>query len=91
MIKMHFYHLASVSVFITRGFEAAPALPTPVIPGPFPNALAPGASHPARLSERSGGKWDGVLLSFLFFSNKFLTSTEKNCKAWKSKFHNLEC
>lgn len=41
MIKMHFYHLASVGVFISRGFEAVLALPTPVIPGPFPNALAP--------------------------------------------------
>jgi len=66
MIKMHFYHLASVGVFITRGFEAAPALPTPVIPGPFPNALAPRASHPERLSERDR-VGNGVLLSFFFF------------------------
>lgn len=73
MIKMHFYHLASVGVFISRGFEAAPALPTPVIPGPFPNALAPRASLPAKLSKQGGGKWDGMSLSF----SKLLISSEK--------------
>lgn len=63
---MHFYHVASVGVFITRGFEAVPALPSPVILGPFPNTLTPGMSHPVRLYELGGGKWDGVLLAFLF-------------------------
>lgn len=60
MIKMHFHHLASVGVFISRGFEAVLALPTPVIPGPFPNALAPRESLPAKLSKQGGGKWDGM-------------------------------
>lgn len=73
MIKKHFYHLASVGVFISRGFEAVPALPTPVIPGPFPNTLAPRASLPAKLSKQAGGKWDGICLSFF----KLLISEKK--------------
>lgn len=71
MIKMHFHHLPSVGVFITGGFEAAPALPTPVIPGPLPNALAPRASHPARLFEGRGGEVGWVVALFFVFQISF--------------------
>lgn len=63
---MHFYHMPSAGVFITRGFEAAPALPTLVIPGPFPNAQCPGVHKAFREGWREVG-WGAALFSFLFF------------------------